>query len=290
MTHAIRGAVAPLPFSLKRHAASAARLLLAVLAALVALAVLTLRAPSARAQISVVGSSVEEHTAAPGERYEGTVLVRNSSTKAQAVRVYQSDYTFFADGTSHFDAPGTTPRSNARWITPSVSTLSIPAQSDVAVTYVVTVPADSLKGTYWSALMIEGEVTPPASSGAREIGLGAVVRYAVQLATHLQSSGSRTVSLTNQRLVADSAGVRTLELDITNVGERAHRPALWVEIYDRSGVQRAKVHQQRGLLYPGTSVRQRFTIANLPPGGYKAIVFADTGDDEVLAAQYTLAF
>jgi hypothetical protein len=253
-------------------------------------ALLAVGTSPASAQVSVVGSSVEERTAAPGERYEGSVLVRNASDRPQAVRVYQSDYSFFADGTSHFDAPGTTPRSNARWITPSVSTLSIPAQSDVAVTYVVTVPADSLKGTYWSALMIEGEVTPPASSGAREIGLGAVVRYAVQLATHLQSSGSRTVSLTNQRLVADSAGVRTLELDITNVGERAHRPALWVEIYDRSGVQRAKVHQQRGLLYPGTSVRQRFTIANLPPGGYKAIVFADTGDDEVLAAQYTLAF
>lgn len=263
----------------------------ALLAFLCVAASISLGAASASAQISVVGSSVVENTSSPGERYEGSVLVRNASTVAQSVRVYQSDYTFFADGTSHFDAPGTSARSNAQWIKPSVSTLVIPPSSDVAVTYVVTVPAaDSLRGTYWSALMIEGEVTPPAITSGRQIGLGAVVRYAVQLATHLQATGSHKVRLANQRLVVDSSGARSLELDVANIGERAYRPALWVELYDATGAQRAKVQQQRGLLYPGTSLRQHFAFGDLAPGSYKAVVFADTGDDEVLAAQYKLAF
>jgi hypothetical protein len=263
----------------------------ALLAFLHVAASISLGAASASAQISVVGSSVVENTSSPGERYEGSVLVRNASTVAQSVRVYQSDYTFFADGTSHFDAPGTSARSNAQWIKPSVSTLVIPPSSDVAVTYVVTVPAaDSLRGTYWSALMIEGEVTPPAITSGRQIGLGAVVRYAVQLATHLQATGSHKVRLGNQRLVVDSSGARSLELDVANIGERAYRPALWVELYDATGAQRAKVQQQRGLLYPGTSLRQHFAFGDLAPGSYKAVVFADTGDDEVLAAQYKLAF
>jgi hypothetical protein len=269
-------------------ARAAARALLAFLRVA---ASISLGAASASAQISVVGSSVVENISSPGERYEGSVLVRNASTVAQSVRVYQSDYTFFADGTSHFDAPGTSARSNAQWIKPSVSTLVIPPSSDVAVTYVVTVPAaDSLRGTYWSALMIEGEVTPPAITSGRQIGLGAVVRYAVQLATHLQATGSHTVRLANQRLVVDSSGARSLELDVANIGERAYRPALWVELYDATGAQRAKVQQQRGLLYPGTSLRQHFAFGDLAPGSYKAVVFADTGDDEVLAAQYKLAF
>jgi hypothetical protein len=263
----------------------------ALLAFLCVAASISLGAASASAQISVVGSSVVENTSSPGERYEGSVLVRNASTVAQSVRVYQSDYTFFADGTSHFDAPGTSARSNAQWIKPSVSTLVIPPSSDVAVTYVVTVPAaDSLRGTYWSALMIEGEITPPAITSGRQIGLGAVVRYAVQLATHLQATGSHKVRLANQRLVVDSSGARSLELDVANIGERAYRPALWVELYDATGAQRAKVQQQRGLLYPGTSLRQHFAFGDLAPGSYKAVVFADTGDDEVLAAQYKLAF
>ena len=259
------------------------------------LAALALLAAPAAAQISVVGSSVEEHAARPGERYEGSVLIRNSSDRPQAVRVYQSDYSFFADGTSHFDDAGTTPRSNAAWIKTSVSTVTIPPSSDVAVTYAVSVPAvDSLRGSYWSAVMVEGEVIPPAATGAHQIGIGAVVRYAVQLSTNIQSagelSGSRTIGLTNQRLVTDSTGDRSLEIDVTNTGERAYRPALWVELYDDAGAQRAKVQQQRGLLYPTTSLRQHFALPVLPAGSYKAVVFADTGGENVFAAQYKLTF
>src|ERR1700730_2563292 len=75
----------------------------------------------AGAQIAVVGSTVEEHTAAPGQSYEGTILVRNLTTTPQSVRIYQTDYRFFADGTSHFDDASTTPRSNARWVKPSAT-------------------------------------------------------------------------------------------------------------------------------------------------------------------------
>jgi len=283
MTHAIRGALAPLVISRRAGRAS--------LAALLALLAWTSQAQIAHAQISVVGSSVEEHTASTGERYDGSVLVRNSDSKPHSVRVYQSDYSFFADGTSHFDDPGSTPRSNARWIKPSVSTLVVPPASDVAVTYVVTVPAaDTLRGTYWSALMIEGEVIPPAAAGARQIGLGSVIRYAVQIATHLQATGTRKVRLSNQRFVTDSAGNHSFDVDVANVGERAYRPSLWVELYDDAGAQRAKVQQQRGLLYPGTSLVQHFALGNLPAGSYKAVVFADTGDDEVVAAQYKIVF
>jgi hypothetical protein len=259
--------------------------------ALFALLLSGTRSTNANAQISVVGSTVVEHDAAPGERYEGSILVRNSSDKPRAVRVYKSDYAFSADGTSRFDAPGELPRSNAAWIEPAVSTLTIPASSDVFVTYSVHVPAaDTLRGSYWSALMIEGEVTPPAVTGARQIGLGAVIRYAVQLATHVQATGSRTVALSNQRLVTDSVGTRALEVDVRNSGERAYRPSLWVELYDQSGTQRAKLQQQRGLLYPGSSLRQHFAFGDLTPGSYKAVVFVDTGADEVVAAQYRLAF
>src|SRR5690349_18885681 len=78
---------------------------------------------AARAQIAVVGNTVEERVAAAGETYAGSIVVRNLTQQAQPVRIYQTDYRFFADGTSHFDDPGTTPRSNAKWITPTVRSL-----------------------------------------------------------------------------------------------------------------------------------------------------------------------
>ena len=97
-------------------------------AALPALALITNTAAS---QIAVVGSTVEERVVAPGESYIGSIVVRNLSKQDQPVRIYQTDYRFFADGTSHFDDPGTTARSNASWITPTVRSLLVPPSSEM---------------------------------------------------------------------------------------------------------------------------------------------------------------
>jgi hypothetical protein len=63
-----------------------------------------------------------------------------------------------------------------------------------------------------------------------------------------------------------------------------------VELYDAAGALRGRREQQRGLMYPGTSVRQRFLFDTLPAGSYKAVIFADTGDDAVFATEYKLEF
>jgi hypothetical protein len=245
----------------------------------------------ASAQIAVVGNAVDEHVAGPGQRYVSSITVRNLTAEPQPVRIYQTDYRFSADGTSNFDSAGTVARSNAAWIRPSASSITIPPMGDVILNYAVTVPAvDSLRGTYWSTIMVEGQPRLPPQARRGQIGLGAVFRYAVQVATHLPTAGSRKVRLVRQASFKDSTGARVLDVVVENTGERAYRPNLWVELYDAGGKLRKRVEQQRGLLYPGTSVKQRFDFGPLPAGAYKALVFADTGDDTVSAAQYKLTY
>src|SRR5688572_26247403 len=107
------------------------------------------------AQIAVLGSTVEERTASPGEIYTGRIVVRNLTGESQPVRIYQTDYSFFADGTSRFDAPGTLRRSNANWVTPSIGSLIVPPSGEATLAYTVRVPSsDSLTGTYWSTVMV----------------------------------------------------------------------------------------------------------------------------------------
>jgi hypothetical protein len=255
--------------------------------------VLVATATTASAQIAVVTSTVEEHVAAPGERYSGTIVVRNLTNKEQPVRIYQSDYRFFADGTSRFDAPATTPRSNAKWITPTVRSLLIPAASEMTVTYSVAVPqSDSLTGTYWSMVMVEGAATEArrSSGGAPQVGVGAIMRYAIQVATHIATTGSRKVSFSKSRFLTNPDSSQSLELEVENVGERAYRPALWIEIYDEQGTLQTNARQERGLLYPGTSLKQTFALGKLRRGSYRAIVFADSGEDAVFASQFTLKY
>ncbi len=263
-----------------------------ITAAIAALLVGTVTVPrTASAQIAVVGSTVEEHNAAPGQSYEGTVLVRNLTAQPQPVRIYQLDYHFFADGTTHFDPAASTARSNAGWIKPSATSIVVPPSSEMTLGYTVTVPkGDTLRGTYWSALMVEGAPTAPPPTENKQVGLGAVVRYAVQLATHLPSAGSRRIAFFNQTLTTDSTGQKHMEVEVQNVGDRGYRPNIWIELYDAAGTLRGRREQQRGLLYPNTSLKQQFVFDKLPAGSYKAVVFADTGDDSVFATEYKLEF
>lgn len=249
--------------------------------------------PIASAQIAVVGSTVEERVVAPGESYFGSIVVRNLTKQDQPVRIYQTDYRFFADGTSHFDNPGTSPRSNAPWITPTVRSLLVPPSSEMTITYAVKIPAaDSLAGTYWSAIMVEGAPTEPGrSSGGRpQVGVGAVMRYAVQVASHIKTTGSRKVTFANSKFVGNPDSTKAFELDVINAGERAYRPALWIEVYDDQGTLKANARQERGLLYPGSSLKQTFQLGKLAAGTYRAVVFADSGEDAVFASQFTLKF
>ncbi|HEV8410767.1 MAG TPA: hypothetical protein VGQ30_09680 [Gemmatimonadaceae bacterium] len=255
---------------------------------------LALSAPvAARAQIAVLSSTVEEKTAGPGEKYTGTIVVANSSSTPQAARIYQTDYRFAFDGTAHYDDPGTTPRSNASWISTQLSRVVIPPNSQVSVPYSVAVPTgDSLRGTYWSLMMVEGTpVEPPAANGAKPaVSLGAVMRYAVQLATHIRNTGTRTVEFSAPQATKAANGTALLDVNMTDTGERAFRPTLWVEVYDAQGVLKGKGKQTRGLLYPGTSLHQHFELGVLPPGTYKAVIFADTGEDSVFATQFVINY
>jgi hypothetical protein len=253
-------------------------------------------APRLAAQVAVLSSTVEEHTAAPGDSYSARIVVSNPGTTPEVVRLYQTDYLFASDGTSHFDEPGKIPRSNAGWISLQSTQVTIPPGTTANIPYTVTVPrADSLRGSYWSTVMVEGAVRPPQTTGAEaghkaQVGIGTAVRYAIQVATHIGSSGTRSVQFVGTAAQRAADGGSAVVLDVHDVGERAYRPTLWIEVYDSLGALRGKARQSRGLLYPGTSLRQTFDLGKLPPGTYKAVIFADTGEDSVYASQYTVVF
>jgi hypothetical protein len=272
------------------------RLSTIIAAAVAAVGALALTAPvAARAQIAVLSSTVEEKIAAPGQKYTGAIIVSNPGAQPQVARIYQTDYRFASDGTTHYDDPGSSPRSNASWIAPQATRITVPPNSQVAVPYSVAVPlGDSLRGTYWSLIMVEGAPTEPSAAGSAggkpAMALGAVMRYAIQLATHIQNSGTRTVQFSAAAAAKMGTGAAALDVDLLNTGERGYRPTLWVEVYDAQGALRAKAEQTRGLLYPGTSLHQHFDLGTLPSGTYKAMIFADTGEDSVFATQYTINF
>lgn len=247
----------------------------------------------ARAQVGIVNGLTQEKICKPGEAFESYMRLKNNGPKEETVKIYQTDYSFTADGKTYYEAPGKVSRSNAAWITFGTKQVTIPGLATVDVKYICRVPAsNSLVGTYWSIIMFE--VMPPAQRaktdpGKKEIqfGINQVTRYGVQIVTHLGETGSRSLRFLSTELLQNKDG-KTLQVDLENNGERWLRPFSYIELYTEKGEPAGKVAGDRWRLFPGTSVRFKFDVSSLKVGTYNALIVFDNKDASVFGAQYKL--
>ena len=246
------------------------------------------------ASVFVEGSLTQEKICEVGEAYEGVITLRNTSSEPQEVKVYQTDYLFFCDGRNVYGEPGEFYRSNANWITLKSNIFTVPPNGTSTVSYIVDVPNDeNLAGTYWSMLMVEplSEAPPEEIEAEKEevkIGIRTVIRYGIQIVTHLGDSGKRELNILD-RQVSKEGEDYILALDLENTGERSLRPALSAEIYNEEGMLLEKKEGGKYRIYPGTSVRATLNLGALSSGKYKILVVMDNGDQYIWGAQYSLS-
>jgi len=247
------------------------------------------------AGVSVTSGLTYEKKAQAGKTYQGIIQLRNTGEDPQEVKIYQTDYLFFCDGRNIYGEPGKDPRSNADWITFSPHRLTIPPKGTSQVNYTLEVPDnETLTGTYWSMIMIEG-ISSSSPEAARQekdkitFGISQVIRYGAQMVTQIGDTGARKLKFLKTRILKEDKE-RILQLDIENIGERLLRPALWVELYDEKGKSVGKFEGGKLGVYPTTSVRFRIDLSRVPKGKYKALVVADCGGDDLFGATYTFKF
>lgn len=272
------------------NARTAIPMRLPLLAAVLCTALLTGALP-ASAQIAVMGNTLQERTVGPGESYTGTILVMNPTREVQTAKLYQTDYSFSADGTTRFDAPGTLARSNAAWVSLANSQVTVAPGETVPVRFTVRVPeSGALRGTYWSVLMVEGVPRSIAAPqpGDAAVGLTSVVRYGVQVVSQIRDSGKRGAEFDRVQVVTGKTGEPTLQFEVRNPGERAYHLDVRVRLFDEKGEVVASFSRQHNMLYPGSSLLERFVLPALPPRTYQLLVLGDTGEDEVFGGQFTM--
>jgi len=145
-------------------------------------------------------------------------------------------------------------------------------------------------------LMVEilGKGYPEAArqpeEGKVQMGIKQVMRYGVQIVTHIGNTGSHKLKFIGTKLLAKEGGGRFLQVDMENIGERWLRPEVWLNLYDEEGRYIGKFESAGMRIYPGTSVRHRIDLSDVPRGKYKALLVADAGGDYIFGAQYTLKF
>ena len=247
--------------------------------------------PAFSSTISLPGGLTYSMALQPAGQAEGSIAVLNKADQPTMVRAYQTDYLFFANGTNKYGKPGSTPRSNARWITFTPEQFVIPAHDTTVINYTVQVPDDpGLTGTYWSMLMVEAvpDSSPlVAPEKKNTVGITTVFRYGIQMVTEIGATGRRQIRFTDKQLItADDK--RSLRLDIENNGECWLRPSVWAELYDQQGAFVGRLDAGRCRIYPGCSVRCAVDLSAIAPGNYQTLIVVDNGDENVFGARYDL--
>lgn len=240
------------------------------------------------ASILITNGLTHEFSVNPGGKSGGTVHLLNNSDQPRTVRLFQTDYKFTYTGESSYDQPGTSDRSNAGWITISQSFVTLQAREERQVAFGLTVPEKTgLIGTYWSVIMVEGvpDLNPDAASAG--IRINTVLRYAVQIVTHIGDSGERNLVFRDLSVVEEDGEV-LLAVILENQGERGLRPFLSLELIDEYGHSLGLRRTDPKRIYPGTSLTYTIPLDGVNPGNYMGVLIADGDDDYVFGTNLSL--
>lgn len=231
--------------------------------------------------IVVLNGLTHEQTSATGGIYKGTIEIQNTSDIEKSVKVYQRDYLFNYTGESIHDLPGTQPRSNSVWISYNPDLLNLEPGEKATISYEVNVPEDeSLRGTYWSVIMVEGINSPDTTKSIKGVTINTAIRYAVQIVTNIGNTGTSDIQFSNLELTKNGPD-NVLSVVIENTGERQLRPELALELFDENGNSVGVIKEEQRKTFPGTSIKAILDIKGIKPGKYSGVLVADCDEDHV---------
>lgn len=240
------------------------------------------------ANIVVINGLTHENTALQGEKYRSSIQIQNAGDKKQSVRIYPRDYWFSHLGESKHDLPGSLPRSNAAWITYTPQLITLEPREKATIEFEVKIPDnDSLMGTYWSVIMIEGITAPDTLATSGGVKINTAIRYAIQIITNIGNTGTKDLQFIGLELTKD-LNQNVLNVSIENSGECILKPELSLEVFDDSGNSLGVFKADKRKTFPGTSVKMSLILEGINPGTYSATLVADCDEDHVFGTNISL--
>ncbi len=240
--------------------------------------------------IEVVGKLKYEYTGAPGEVFSGKIQIKNSSDKAQEFKVYQTDLLYNYEDYTNYDEDVTHARSNISWINFSPKSAVVNANEVRTIQFEITIPVDdSVCGTYWSVLMVEG-VNPIDPEEVGELNIKTVTRYAIQIATDIVDQGTGNLQFLMPTLISEGDQL-FLAIDLVNSGQHYISPEVSMELFDEQGQSIKTIKASKKGLYPTTSARFRLDLRGLKgEQTYQCLIIAAGKNEDVFGLEYTLYF
>ncbi|EKD30652.1 MAG: hypothetical protein ACD_77C00499G0002 [uncultured bacterium] len=245
---------------------------------------------SSIASVEVLGSLKYVHNGKPGDVITGEIKIQNNDNTEQEVKVYQTDLLYNLEENTFYDEPGSHRRSNAPWIQFSPKTVILKAKEIRTIQYEITLPkTDTLNGTYWSVIMVEG-VVPIDPNQKGNLSIRTVTRYAIQVISEIADKGRGELKFLEPTLISEGNNL-FLAIDLVNNGDHYIAPEISIEVFDDAGVSVKIVTIARKGLYPSTSSRFKFDLEGLPAKkNYQLMIIAAGQENDVFGLEYTLYF
>lgn len=242
----------------------------------------------AHSNVLILNGLSHENASQPGEKYRGQIEVLNNGEEATSVKVYLRDYWFSYTGESTHNLPGTTKRSNANWISYNPKLLNLAPGEKAFIDFEVDVPeSDTLAGTYWSVVMVEGIVPPDTTASSGGIKINTAIRYAIQIITNIGNTGTKDLQFLGLELGKKGTDP-VLNVAVENTGESILKPEMSIELFDASGNSVGVFKADRRKTFPGTSIKSSILLEGIKPGTYTAILVADCDEDHVFGTNISL--
>ena len=225
-----------------------------------------------------------------GSIIKGKIVVQNSDDYTQEVKIYQRDYSFRHTGEAFYNSPMSHKGSNADWVKLSSLQLSLQPKEKQVLNFEVHVPDnEELEGTYWSVIMIEGvesldDIDPSLRKG---INIQTQVRYAIQIATSIKNTGVKELEFLNVS-IEEGTSQKVLQVDVFNKGNYLLTPFISLEVFSSEGESKGVFNSTKKKLYPNTSARYWVSLEGLSVGTYKALLLADSSEEDVFGTNITL--
>lgn len=258
------------------------------IAKIILLSVLLAVSTVVNAGIVVLNGLTHENIGQPGETYRGTIQIQNTRGMGKSVRVYLKDYWFSFTGESRHDPAGTLERSNAGWISYNPELLTLDSSETATIDFEVKIPDnDSIKGTYWSVIMVEGITPPDTAKINMGVKINTAIRYAVQIVTNIGNTGISDLQFLGLELAKEN-GNNILNVAVENIGERILKPEISLELFSESGNSLGTIKSDRRKTFPGTSVKTTLVLEGIKPGNYNGVLVADCGEDHIFGTNLSL--
>jgi len=239
------------------------------------------------ANIVVLNGLTHENSCLPGEKYRESIQIQNAGTEPRTVKVYVRDYWYSYSGESRHDEPGTMNRSNATWIEYSPKLVTLAPKEKTLIDFEVSAPAvDSLNGTYWSVIMVEG-VKQQDTTASAGVKINTAIRYAVQVITNIGKTGTRDLKFVGLEL-GEQDEESLLNVAVENAGERLLKPELSVELFNEAGESVGVFKAERRKALPGTSILLSLVLKGVEAGSYAAVLVANCDEDHIFGTNITL--